>query len=138
MAAKDFYHDHVRNALMKDGWTITHDPLPLKWGAKEVLVDMGAEQLLIAERASRKIAVEVKSFVSASEMRDLYNALGQFILYRAALALEEPERELFLAIRETTYFRLFDPPEGQLLLVREGIHVIVFDSNTQEIVRWIP
>ena len=23
--ARDIYHDHVKEALMKDGWTITHD-----------------------------------------------------------------------------------------------------------------
>ncbi|MBA4182514.1 MAG: fatty-acid synthase, partial [Acidobacteria bacterium] len=27
MPAKDIYHDTVKNALIKDGWTITHDPL---------------------------------------------------------------------------------------------------------------
>ena len=25
--AKDIYHDPVKEALIKDGWTITHDPL---------------------------------------------------------------------------------------------------------------
>jgi len=24
MPAKDIYHDQVKNALIKDGWTITH------------------------------------------------------------------------------------------------------------------
>lgn len=28
--AKDLYHNAVRNALIKDGWTITHDPLRLE------------------------------------------------------------------------------------------------------------
>ena len=27
MPVKDIYHDTVKNALIKDGWTITHDPL---------------------------------------------------------------------------------------------------------------
>jgi XisH protein len=34
MAAQDIYHEHVKNALEKDGWTITHDPLKLKWEKK--------------------------------------------------------------------------------------------------------
>ncbi|MFN9868505.1 MAG: element excision factor XisH family protein, partial [Pseudanabaena sp.] len=29
MPAKDIYHDNVCNALIKDGWTITDDPLVL-------------------------------------------------------------------------------------------------------------
>jgi hypothetical protein len=30
MPAKDIYHDTVKNALVKDGWTITHDPLRIR------------------------------------------------------------------------------------------------------------
>lgn len=80
MPAKDIYHDTVKKALIKDGWVITHDPLILKWGSKDLYVDLGAEQLVAAEKEGRKIAVEVKSFVSPSEVEDLEHALGQFIL----------------------------------------------------------
>jgi hypothetical protein len=31
MPARDIYHDTVKNALLKDSWTITDDPLHLKW-----------------------------------------------------------------------------------------------------------
>src|SRR5260221_12842553 len=44
MPAKDIYHETVKNALLKDGWTITHDPLVLRWGTTDVYVDLGAEQ----------------------------------------------------------------------------------------------
>jgi hypothetical protein len=30
MPARDYYHDVVRNAIKKDGWTITQDPYRLK------------------------------------------------------------------------------------------------------------
>lgn len=30
MPARDIYHNTVKNALIKDGWTITHDPLRLR------------------------------------------------------------------------------------------------------------
>jgi len=50
-------------------------------GAKDLFVDVGAEKLLAAEKEDYKIAVEVKSFVRASEIEDLKNALGQYILY---------------------------------------------------------
>ena len=42
MPAKDIYHDTVKNALIKDGWVITHDPLPLRWGSDLLYVDLGA------------------------------------------------------------------------------------------------
>jgi hypothetical protein len=38
MPAKDEYHDCVKNALIKDGWVITHDPLRLSWGGKDLVV----------------------------------------------------------------------------------------------------
>jgi len=79
MPAKDIYHDTVRNALLKDGWTITDDPLRLVYGRQDVFVDLGAEKLIAAEKGSRKIAVEIKSFSGRSEVADLEKALGQYI-----------------------------------------------------------
>jgi hypothetical protein len=46
MPAKDHYHETVKNALIKDGWTITHDPLILRLSKKKLYIDLGAEQLL--------------------------------------------------------------------------------------------
>jgi hypothetical protein len=43
----------VKNALVKEGWTITHDPLRRVWGAKDMFVDLGAEALLAAERIAQ-------------------------------------------------------------------------------------
>ena len=31
--AKDLYHNVVKNALINEGWTVTHDPYPLKIGS---------------------------------------------------------------------------------------------------------
>ena len=139
MAAKDIYHEHVKTALENDGWTITHDPFRLKWrGRKKMLIDLAAEKLLLAEKGPSKIAVEVKSFVSASEMEDLYNAVGQFILYRKALRKTEPARALYLAIRRDVYDDLFDDAEEDSLLNEDGVKVLVFDPATMEIVLWIP
>ena len=56
MPAKDIYHNNVKNALIKDGWKITHDPLRLEWGGKDMYVDLGAEELLAAEKGGRQIA----------------------------------------------------------------------------------
>ena len=79
MPAKDIYHDAAKQALINDGWTITHDPYTIKIGRRDVFVDLGAEKLLAAEKEGRKIAVEIKSFVGRSEIADLQDALGQFI-----------------------------------------------------------
>ena len=76
MPARDKYHDCVCKALIKDGWTITSDPYTLKWGTKDLFVDLGAERVLAAQKGAEKIAVEIKSFIGQSEMADLEQALG--------------------------------------------------------------
>ena len=54
MSAKDLYHDTVCTALIKDGWTITHDPLILKIGGHSVFVDLGAQKLLPLNEGLKK------------------------------------------------------------------------------------
>ena len=93
--------------------------------------------MIAAEKETRKIAVEVKSFLGVSALTDLYSALGQFILYRNALAAHQPERTLFLALRETTFNNLFTHPEGESLRLREAVKLLVFDDEKQEILQWI-
>ena len=48
MAAKDIFHDAVKHALEKDGWTITDDPLFLRFGGLEMYIDLGAECIFAA------------------------------------------------------------------------------------------
>ena len=137
MPARDRYHDHVKSALLKEGWTITHDPLRLHWGLKDMYVDLGAEQLLAAEKDTRKIAVEIKSFVGLSEMDDLEKAIGQYIIYRAVMAEREPQRTLYLAIPTDAAQDIFEEPLGQLLLKNQLTRLIVFDPQTEVIIQWI-
>lgn len=137
MPAKDIYHDNCKEALVKEQWTITHDPLHIQWGLKDMYIDLGAERLLAAEKNQQKIAVEVKSFVSSSEIDDLKGALGQYVLYRNVLSQIEPDRVLYLAVRKIVYRDLFEEPIGQLLIANEGLKLLVFDSKTETITQWI-
>ncbi len=138
MPAKDLYHDAVKAALVTDGWTITDDPLTLRWGPKDLFVDLGAEKLLSAEKAGRKIAVEIKSFLGRSDVEDLRNALGQFVLYQQVLEEVEPDREIFLAIHQFVFEDVFQEALGKLLLTKKSLQLIVVDVNKEEIVRWLP
>jgi hypothetical protein len=81
MPAKDMYHGLVNRLLVADGWRITHDPYHIAVGRKNLFVDLGAEKIFAAERAGKRIAVEVKSFEGQSEVHDLEEALGQYLLY---------------------------------------------------------
>lgn len=136
MPAKDFHHDSVKRALAKDGWSITHDPLVLKAGTKDLFVDLGAERLLAAERAGEKIAVEVKSFGGPSDVADLERALGQFVLYSEILLEQEPDRVLFLAIPRHAWDELFEEPIGKILLEKRRLRLVVYDVQEESIIRW--
>ncbi|HYX12850.1 MAG TPA: XisH family protein [Nostoc sp.] len=138
MPARDIYHNAVKNALVKEGWIITDDPLHLKWGQKDMYVDLGAKQLLAAEQGSKKIAVEIKSFISPSEMADLKDAIGGFIMYRAVIHRLEPKRTLYLAVRDSVFTALFEEPIGTLLIETENLKLLVFNPETERIIQWIP
>jgi len=138
MPAKDHYHGACVRALEKDGWIITHDPLTVPVGKTDLLIDLGAERVVAAERNGERIAVEIKSFLRLSVVQDLKEAVGQYILYEGALA-ESPEnvgRTLFLAIREETYDAVFEEAIGQMLLRHSHVRMIVFDPVQEVIIRW--
>ncbi|KPA09679.1 XisH protein [Candidatus Magnetomorum sp. HK-1] len=138
MPAKDVYHEHVKQALIKDDWKITHDPFKIEYGPKLLYVDLGAEQVFAAEKHERKIAVEVKSFIGSSIVADLEQALGQYILYADVISDLEPERTVYLAIREEIFSTLFAEPLGQILLRKNRVNLLVFDPITKEVLQWIP
>jgi len=136
--AKDIYHDTVKRALQKDGWIITHDPFPLQIGRKRLSADLGAERLINAEKGTQKIVVEVKSFVGRSDVKDLEQALGQYILYRQVLNEMGIDRNLYLAISQPIFNSVFTIELGQVLLKNQIIKLIVFDAQSEAIVQWIP
>jgi len=138
MPARDLYHNHVRNALIKDGWTITDDPLRLRLGKKDMYIDLGAERILWAEKNSSRIAVEIKSFLGASDLTDLHDALGQFVLYHDVLQETQADRILFLAVRDTVYATVFESPIGNLLLKNGRLQLLVFSVEQEAIVKWVP
>lgn len=139
MPAKDLYHDNVKNSLIKDDWKITHDPLRIRLArGRNLFVDLGAERLLAAERGTEKIAVEVKSFTSPSNMKDLEEAVGQFVLYAHLLVRYYPEYKLFLAVTENVCKTVFEEEAGQTLIEDGIIRLFSFDPNQEVIVRWIP
>lgn len=135
--AKDTYHDMVRAALENEGWTVTADPLTLSAGKRGVYVDLAAEKPIFAERENRKIAVEVKSFVSLSPVKEFETALGQYLLYKVLLAKEEPNRTLYLAIREEVYTGFFSEEIVQFTLETHPIRIIVFDPEKGGNLKWM-
>lgn len=136
--ARDTYHQTVVHALETEGWQITHDPFSFPVGRKNLFVDLGAEKLIAAEREGYRIAVEIKSFQGPSEIRDLEEALGQYLLYKPFLYIREPDRLLYLALPKDPYNSLFDEPIGKGLMETYNLHLLVFDPDERSIITWIP
>ncbi len=138
MPAKDFYHPVVVEALLADGWKVTDDPLRLSLGARDFYVDLGAELPVAAEKDGLRVAIEVKSFVGASNIRDLELAVGQFVLYRELLARSDRGRLLFLGVPVAIHETLFSEPVGVLMTETQGLRLMVFNPMTRRIERWTP
>ena len=60
MPAKDLVHDAAKEALKSDHWEITHDPLYIRVGTFQYVIDLGAETLLAAERGEQKLLLKSK------------------------------------------------------------------------------
>jgi len=142
--AKDLYHDLVKRALElvkraleKDGWEITHDPYELRVGGVEMYIDIGAEQIIGADRGNDKIAVEVKSFISPSRISDFHLAHGQFLDYRYALEEVEPERILYLAVPDFVYRTFFNLAFVNRVIQRSQLNLLVYDLDKESIEQWI-
>jgi hypothetical protein len=135
--AKDIFHNIVKNALIKEDWLVTDDPLRLKVGVITFQVDLGAEKVIGAEKAGQKIAVEIKSFLNPSTITDFYNALGQFLSYRLALEKNESERILYLAVPLDVYESFFQFDFTQSAIQAYQIFLIVYDPSQETITQWI-
>jgi XisH protein len=137
MPAKDVFHQAMRHALEKDGWTITDDPLLVDLKEVKVFVDLGAERLIAAERENETIAVEVKSFVGGSTISEFHTALGQFINYRLFLKLSDPNRSLYLAVPSETFEEFFTGKIISQILKENNLKIIVYEPISEVIEQWI-
>jgi hypothetical protein len=136
MPARDKFHQAVKVGLQHEKWVITADPLYLEYGGVDMYVDLAADKIIAAEKENRKIAVEIKSFSAPSLISEFHKALGQFINYRTALEVKEPERCLYLAVPEDTYREFFVLPFIQLITKQQQLKLLVYDIEQEVIVEW--
>jgi XisH protein len=134
--ARDLFHQVVKDALIKDGWNIAHDPFPVDYGDVQMQIDLGAEILLAATKDAETIAVEIKSFINPSSISEFHTAVGQYLNYRRALRAQEPNRVLYLAVPSQTYDEFF-----RLRFIQEGveeyqIYLLIYNVEARSIVRW--
>ena len=137
MLTQDLYHDIVRDALRKDGWRITHTALQLKARAESRTRELWEGPWLIADKDERKVAVAVSSFVGRSNLADIIQTWRQLGLSRPQFHAMDSDRVVYLAVRQATYSACFGGTEGDLLLEKEHMQLIVFDPRAEAIVQWV-
>ncbi len=135
MPAKDNYHDSVVHALIKDGWTITNEQFPVRVAERRLWIDLRATK----HNGESIILVEVKSFNPGQSMVEaLANALGQYMLYIAALKyLQDDAAILVLAIPSAAYDGIFSEALGETVQNTFDLKLVVYDPDAEEIVKWI-
>ncbi|MBE9137991.1 XisH family protein [Nodosilinea sp. LEGE 07088] len=137
MPRLDIIHDAVRNALIRDGWTITDDPYVIQYRRTTLYADLGAERPIAVERGGLRLVVEAKSFVGASKIQDLKEALGQYDIYRYLLEETAPDRKLYIAISTAAHRTFFTQDFVQLILQKHQLPIIVVNLDTEEVEQWI-
>jgi len=135
--AKDKYHEHIIEALIKDGWEITHDPYIIEFDDDDKLkIDLDAQKIIGAEKEGHRIAVEVKSFLNESVIYDYHSALGQMINYQIGIDEIEEERGLFLAMPHEAYEILRTKFVFRKSVEKNELKLILFDVKDKTIVAW--
>jgi len=128
--ADDKMPPNVKEALRKDGWTLEDTALCIRSDSYYYLID------LEARKNDQKILIEVKSWLSTSFNPDWFMAVGQYISYQEAIAVEELDYKLYLAVPEDVYVEKFGNQFMQDLITKNSINLLIFDRNSNTVVTW--
>ncbi len=133
MPQLDSCHPQVVSALEKAGWAVSANPYSLDTTLNVLFVDIEAWR----PDGNPIIIVEVKCFrEGTSDMTSLYNAIGQYLVYRSLLSRLKKDRTLYMALPVNIFqgmFQFFGMP-----LVNElQINLIAVDLDKEEIEQWI-
>lgn len=137
MPKKDDIHDVTQNAVEKDGWIITDDPLVLLPKEDNLAIDLAAEKFFVATKQTEKIAIEVKSFGQASLLYAFHGAVGQWINYVSAVMEAKLDMEVYIAMPLFAYIKLTQSRVVRRTISRLQMKLLIIDIKKQEIVKWI-
>ena len=137
MPRRDFYHEAFKEALVKDGWTITHDPLALLSKVEGGLqTDIGAEKVITAEKGWKKIAVEIRSFTTPSALHEFIKSTGQYRAYKLAMNLKKSDRFLYIAIPSFAWKVIANKEIVQALIDDVNMKIILYNPIEKNIDAW--
>jgi hypothetical protein len=135
LPAIDQCQKQVLNALSKAGWQVLKAPSRISTVTRTVFIDarLGrgsngtGEQILL---------LEVKCFAdSGDRTMQLYECVGQYLVYRAILADTANSTPLYLSIPTFIVEEEFDTSIRRVIAESE-IKVIVIDLDQEVVVQW--
>src|SRR5687767_15393236 len=133
MPAKDRYHDTVKHALIKDGWTIQAEQVTLITADRQIVIDLQVSK----SDEGEIILVEVKGF-ERSPIEQLANAIGKLQIYRFVLKDLGKNIPLWLAVPDFAYHGILTEKMGLVIREQNEIDLVVFSPEREEIVEWLP
>jgi hypothetical protein len=126
----------VIRVLQKDGWRVDSAPYTLYLMPRYVYIDAALSRGVNGSQQHMMI-VEVKCFPDEDNTtRDLYIAIGQYLLYRAMLVELEQPYPLYLAVPNTIFDSIFDKPVLRVI-TESAIKLLVIDLSVERVVQWI-
>lgn len=135
MPAKDRYHDAVKRALIRDGCKILSEQYFVGTDTRQFWVDLFVE----SAAGDQRMLVEGKSFLPGeSEIENLANAIGKYLIYEVAIALGGLQLPLYLAVPLPTFQGILQAPFVEDLRRKIHIRLIVADTVSEVIHQWIP
>ncbi len=96
------------------------------------------DALSVLDAAVVELQWKSRSFEATRQLLMQEQAIGQYVLYRLLLAQIDPERELYLAVADTTFDGIFSEPIGELVMRELPMKLLIVDVKAVEVKRWIP
>lgn len=138
MPAIDQCEEQVVRALEKSGWLVTHRPFAIrinKSRAGYVYADLRLREEINNQTI---IVVEVKCFASSrTQLDEFYQAVGQYMTYRNALAINDIRFPVYLSVPQSVYTTFFQIPLIVAVVAEAQIKLVVVDLGKEEVVEWI-
>ncbi len=99
-------------------------------------IDLGLEKVIVAEKNTEKIVVEVKSFLKTSLIHEFHSVLGQYLNYIIGLEKIQSDRQLYLAIPKNVHSDLSEMPLFLTAIEKFNVKIIIFEPENEIILAW--
>ena len=85
------------------------------------------DALSVLDAAAVELQWKSRSFEATRQLLTQEQAIGQYVLYRLLLEQVDPERELYLAVADTTFDGIFSEPIGELVMRELPMKLLIVD-----------